>query len=455
MRRNRDIAECPTYSQDDIIIPHTTLNDLDKETLNKFKNRVRSTQIGTTWQDLDDLMFLKKFGAYKKDRHTGVEGLTLAGLLMLGNQDALAELRPYYQVDYFEYEETDNPNARWSDRITNDGTWSGNLYNFFFRVLPRLVSDLKKPFLLNGNLLRQEESPAHIAVREALANALIHADYHEMFGIRIEKGPKGLVFMNPGSLLVPRELMFSEQAHVSICRNKVLQRMFQALGIVDHAGSGVDKIVRGWLDSCISIPTVEEHHHPDRVVWKLSHVGIISKENLALVAQSIGKGRFESLDLFDKLILVCIASAKAVRHADIAPLLPLHAFDISKRLGKLVIQGILIKSGRTKGTKYTIAEKEEVIPTDIAIDKAQAEPKYSPLVQTIRASNWSSKQDMQEAIVHLCSQSWLTSDELAKLLSRDTNTIRKKCIVLCRNHILEFKYIVRGKNRTRSYHTLS
>ncbi len=35
---------------------------------------------------------------------------------------------------------------RWSDRLTYDGTWENNIYNFIKIVLPKLVSDLKRPF---------------------------------------------------------------------------------------------------------------------------------------------------------------------------------------------------------------------------------------------------------------------------------------------------------------------
>ena len=39
---------------------------------------------------------------------------------------------------------------RWNDRITYDGTWENNLFNFFMKVTPKLTEDLKKPFKLEG-----------------------------------------------------------------------------------------------------------------------------------------------------------------------------------------------------------------------------------------------------------------------------------------------------------------
>ena len=76
---------------------------------------------------------------------------------------------------------------RYSDRLTYDGTWENNLYNFFRRVLVKLSSDLKRPFRLDG-MQRDDDTPAHKAIREAFTNSIIHADFFISGGIlRIEK----------------------------------------------------------------------------------------------------------------------------------------------------------------------------------------------------------------------------------------------------------------------------
>lgn len=65
---------------------------------------------------------------------------------------------------------------RWTDRITLDGSWENNLFNFVQKVLSKMTEDLKKPFMMEG-ITRIDESPVHQAVREALINMVIHADY--------------------------------------------------------------------------------------------------------------------------------------------------------------------------------------------------------------------------------------------------------------------------------------
>jgi len=103
-------------------------------------------------------------------------GLTLAGLLLFGKRPAIQKGVPFYFVDYQEQPEDKTSQTRRLDRVVPDGTWSGNLFDFYRKVSRKLVADLKVLFVLKGNF-RQDDTPLHRALREALINALVHADY--------------------------------------------------------------------------------------------------------------------------------------------------------------------------------------------------------------------------------------------------------------------------------------
>lgn len=87
---------------------------------------------------------------------------------------------PYYFLDYQDRPEFED-SSRWSDRITPDGTWSGNLFDFFRRVIPRIKSDLKVPFDLDADLVRKDDTHISEALREPVVNSIIHADYEGLF----------------------------------------------------------------------------------------------------------------------------------------------------------------------------------------------------------------------------------------------------------------------------------
>lgn len=78
-------------------------------------------------------------GGYIVDRNTRREGLTLAGLLMFGKGLAIRERFDNIRMDYLDMTNL-QPDSRWSDRLTYDGRWENNLYNFFMRWLTKECS---------------------------------------------------------------------------------------------------------------------------------------------------------------------------------------------------------------------------------------------------------------------------------------------------------------------------
>ena len=154
------------------------------------------------------------------------------------------------------------PGVRWTNRVSPDGTWEANLYQFFTRVLPMLQHALPVPFRLDENQRRIDTTTAHTALREALGNCLIHCAYTMMGNITIDRYFDRIVMSNPGSMLISLE-EFYEGGH-SICRNPVLQKMFIFIGVGEKGGSGADIIGKGWHDNGWQTPTMSEHSHPDR-----------------------------------------------------------------------------------------------------------------------------------------------------------------------------------------------
>ena len=420
MRRNRDVFLMQTYSQDDHILPHSTLDDIDPVTLRKFRNRMRDTPMGTLWQHESDEGLLRKLRAYRTDRATGETGVILAGLLMFGKHDSIMELWPSFQLDYFEYENS-------TDEIL---------------VLGRLQLGLKRPFELNKDMTRKAETPADIALREAIANTIIHADYWVDAGIRITKRPEGLKFVNPGTMLVNKDTLFTDTEQISICRNKNLQRMFQALGMGDKAGSGVEKITKGWFDTCLAFPQISEQANPWRVVWFLPSVGMIPRENLDAIIRRIGVQEFSKLSSFEKLVLVCVPFDSFISHGDIQNMLPMHPADLSRHLSRFVEHGYLKTKGRTRGMKYCWSEANAGQMSQLHGNTAQMSHLMSQLpesVQKVKASKKVSQEEMETAICDLCRNRWVTSVEMASILGREKRTLLRILRSMVLHHVLKAK----------------
>ncbi|MDO8873654.1 MAG: hypothetical protein Q7V05_13140 [Methanoregula sp.] len=60
---------------------------------------------------------------------------------MFGKLSPILDAVPYYLVDYQERRAENDDGTRWVDRVTTDGTWSGNLYDFFQIAIQKLYRE--------------------------------------------------------------------------------------------------------------------------------------------------------------------------------------------------------------------------------------------------------------------------------------------------------------------------
>jgi len=423
---------------DSRILEHYTIADLDQPSLQQYRNRFASFKPTHPWLSEDDAGFLIKLGGWRKDRATGIEGITVAGLLMFGREEALREALPQYHVDYRE-KMSDDPDVRWTDRLIMDGTWAGNLFQFYLQVIQRLSAGLKIPFQLDSDLFRKGETIVHEAIREALVNALIHADYKGMGGVVIEKYPDRFEFSNPGMLLVSMDQLMN--GNISECRNKTLQTMFTLLGAAEKAGSGVDKIRRGWESQHWRLPRVNEQMQPDRVIWMLPMVSLIPDESLQRLKQQFGV----LIDHASSLEIQAMVTADIENRVDNRRLQQIsgeHAADITNLFHTLVTKNMLAKNGHGRWSWYQLPEmKQPNIFADFAHkddDFAHKDDDFAHSGsitpdhwQNLRQMGTSAQQSrrlepmvLESLIIQLCKDDWLSKRELGYLLKRNVDGLR-------------------------------
>lgn len=137
------------------------------------------------------------------------------------------------------------------------------LYQFFTTVSPKITRDLPRPFKLVG-MKREDDTPQHKAVREALTNSIIHSDVFLSGGIlRIEKHDDRLCFRNPGTLKLPLEEIY--EGGNSKARNPKMQDMLRMIGFGENLGSGFPKILDAWKDAKWKAPLLEDRQTTEEV----------------------------------------------------------------------------------------------------------------------------------------------------------------------------------------------
>ena len=362
-----------TLTTDKRILKGYSIDDIDKESLRQYRQLFNIAKPEHIWSTLSDMDFLKQLGAYRRDRRTGEEGFTVAGILMFGKGNSITddECLPNFFPD-FRNETSLDGISRWIDRIYPDGTWEANLFQFYIRTLPRLQSFLPKPFTLAGSQ-RIDQSPAHIAIREVFVNLCVHPDYKAEGSLTVIYNSGTYHFSNPGTMLVSQEQFF--EGGESICRNPTLQKMFMMLGPAEKAGSGGAKIMEGWRKNNWKAPFVSERSRPDKVEIWLSMQSLIQPEILEELNQRLGMD-VKAFTSNVQTILTLALTEKHISNERLRYILRLHKSDITTLLQQLCKKGLLVSDGYGRGTKYSLPPCSTV---PISQDNPESEAKEGSL----------------------------------------------------------------------------
>lgn len=381
------------------------LTDLDvsvfcPDTVKSYRNIFKLIRQNHLWNKEDDAMFLRRIGAVREDKDTGKFHPTVAGLLMFGFEYEITAVFPNYFLDYQE-NRTNGIYARWTDRITSQsGDWSGNVFDFLLRVIPKLQADLKVPFMFKGNHL-DEDTPLHKTVREATVNMLANADFYGRRGVVVQKGADGFRFANPGSMRV--SLTEAIQDSASDPRNGVMMKMLAMVKYGERAGSGLQGIFKTWQSVYHCAPKLEvttsggvdrttltlgfEGHQPDIEAMKLLYdnpdelievsdtpegngeskgkskgeTNDITKNTGQSKGQSNGEGiNVETNPLHSKgesnsiRVIRLLSDNGNLTLPEIADKLQLSLGGVEKIVRQLKKEGILSREGSTKAGKWIV-----------------------------------------------------------------------------------------------------
>ena len=271
------LRDASPKTQDMLVLGNMNLDVFDKDTIKRYRIRMQGIRPGHVWEALEDVDFLYRIGAVGRDAD-GKLHPTAAGLLMFGYEYEIVREYPHYFLDY---REKLDDNTRWSDRfVSSSGDWSGNIYDFYFRVYNRIAQSVKVPFALDG-ISRIDDTELHKALREALANTLINADYYGNTGVVIERNITSITMTNAGTFRI--DLDEAINGGISDPRNSGLIKMFSLINIGERAGSGLPMIFKAWTGTDFAMPDITEKENPDRVclilpVESLGEVGLTSAQ---------------------------------------------------------------------------------------------------------------------------------------------------------------------------------
>jgi len=201
--------------------------------------------------------------------------------------------------------------------------------------LPLLVEDVLKFIKRNTRKAIRVQGTKHAeswefppaALREAVINALVHADYAQQGApLRVAIFSNRIEIDNPGGL--PPGLTLEEiRRGVSKLRNRVIGRVFHALGLIEQWGSGIQRMIGACEQAGLSEPVFEE---------------IGSGFRVTIHSQAQVQPRLEELD---RVIVDYIRKVKEASSSQVANHIQRTPRTARNRLNHLVDIGLLIPIG--------------------------------------------------------------------------------------------------------------
>ncbi len=374
---------------DGVLIEHYDMNDIDLPTLHAYRNRFEVRNVDHAFNQLDDKDFLRNMGGYTTDRSIRREGLTMAGLLMFGKGLSVRDRFDNLRMDYIDKTNLVG-DIRWSDRLTYDGMWENNLYNFFTRVVPKLTADLKRPFRLEG-LERIDDTPVHKAVREGMTNMIIHADLCITGVLKVEKYDKEFVFSNPGSLKLPiADIM---RGGNSKARNPRIQNMLRMIGYGDNIGSGYPTILKTWKEQNWRKPTLLDRTELRQVDLTLPMISLLPKTVLEEMKHYYGSAAYDLLTANEQQILAYVWNGDSISNIELQQLLGLNSIEAGKLLHQMVKKGLMNQNNKNRWTIYTI-HKEQV--ANESMEKSMEKSEEKSMEKSMEKSEEKSEEKSME-----------------------------------------------------------
>ncbi|MCB9540021.1 MAG: putative DNA binding domain-containing protein [Myxococcales bacterium] len=327
-----------------------TVDDLNPASVRRYREYFATRRPEHTFLEKDDAGFLEAVGAVRRERREPLTPRpTWAGLWMLGEEASIREVLPHWHLSFKELPDEPDDRRRWLDRVHPDGTWNANLFEFYLRTIVKLHDGLKVPFAVEQGQYRVDETAVHIAVREALVNTLVHADYQGTTGVRVVKRRSGFEFVNPGLLLVTPEQVW--KGGVSEARNPALQRLFGLLKVGEREGSGGPAMRMAWREQHWRAPRIWEDTEHGETHLRLPLESLLPDWAIRDLVQRWG-AQFTSQDELGRSILVTAEVERSVDHQRVRELSDAHPREITLKLQQLVRQGLLGASGGMRSKAY-------------------------------------------------------------------------------------------------------
>ncbi len=321
-----------------------TLADFDPLERERLRQAIRQYGGDRVLLELDDEGLDGALG-FTVRTPAGERTPTLTGLLVMGRESALRERVPTHELAF---------------QVLARETVSFNEFRRFplLKALDWLETNFR-PYNpekeVQIGLFRVPVPKVDMgAFREAVANALVHRDYHRLGATHVRLDDHGLTVSNPGGLVegvTLHNLLTTEPRP----RNPALADAMKRIGIVERSGRGVDKIYRGMLRFGRPEPDYSRTD-VNSVVLQMSTVEA-DELFLQMVVEQENKQNGAALPIDSLIALAVLREQKRLGMDELARHIHRDSTQARRTLEQLVEAGLVQPHGNTRNRSYTLSAR--------------------------------------------------------------------------------------------------
>jgi len=340
MRAHEILSRAGNIGQQDyasIVLRGASRADLDPREISRLRDLARAPGGDSALADLSDAELLR---ALRLEDASG--DLTAGAVLLLGTDAAIARHVPTHAIVFQVVErltvkanrESSAPLLRAMSEIADAiGPYNPEeeveVDRLFRLALPRF---------------------SDVAIREAVANALVHRDFRLLGPVRVSIEDGDLVITNPGGFpegITPSNVLVAPPQP----RNPLLADVFKRAGLVEQTGRGINRIFLSQL--ALGHPSPTYANSTNTWVEARLRSGPADRELAAFVEEARRSGQpFRDVDL---LVLHAVRTQRRITSADAAAMLQTGPAEARAELNRLVESGLLESRGERKGRTYHLA----------------------------------------------------------------------------------------------------
>lgn len=338
MRPHEVLARAGSLGAQDysrVVIPGLTVNDLAVAETERFRELAR-TGGDEVLASLSDEDLLKALNLLTPDNQ-----LCVGALLLFGTAAGIAHHLPTFEVGFQELEDLE---------VRTSTLGPAPLLRAMVEVTGQVQARNPEEEVEIGLLRVPLPRFADTAIRELVANALVHRDYTLPGPTIVEITRDALVVSNPGGLpegVTTRNLLITPPR----ARNPALADAFKRAGVVERTGRGINRAFASQL--ALGRPAPDYGQSTAGTVIARVRSGPADKELASFIVEARRGG--QEFSLRDLLTLHEIRLELRITTARAAELFQVDQHDARASLNSLVDRSLLEARGDGKGRTYHLA----------------------------------------------------------------------------------------------------